>query len=445
MKKTVAILSLLAVQACAGRHSSNPEMSGASVTPPYVPHTIAFQGETLGVIAKWYTGSANNWTAIAEANPGVDPRKLRIGQVINVPEAIAAKREPFGGDFVGQGKKVEESATAAPTQVAKVAAGEVVVDAAVESAPAPELTAEETPARVDGGVTANAVSDALLYQGVLLEDVALMKEALQKGANIEYRQQNRTMLGIAAQSPNDLVVKALIEGGADVNAVDGIGHTPLMRAVDLASIPNIRALLGAKADVNYRDNEGRTPLLLAIRNQNEEVATVLLEAGADPSIADNEGNSPGLGAVESGSVSLVRALGAKKANLDLSNAGFSPLTFAISIDNVEMVRALVESGANPNVKTAADQLPLHMAIGKPEITKTLLAAKADPMARDTYDRTPLERAIRDGDLASAEALIGAGADVNAKTVNGSPLLQEARFSSNPEMVALLEKSGAVAE
>ena len=444
MKKTVAVLSLLALQACAGRHSESPELGGAKVTPRYIPHTIEYPGETLGAIAKWYTGSANNWTELSAANPGLDPRKLRLGQIVNIPEELAVKREPFGADFIGQNKAVESVQTAPPPQMAKVSDTATASDMA-----SPTMVEENSPQIGSAGQGEGAPPtpgvDDLLYQAVLLEDVAMLKDALGRGANIEYRQQNRTMLGIAAQSPSDVVLKALIESGADVNAIDGIGHSPLMRAVDLGATSNIEALIAAQANLNHRNSDGDTALLLAMRNQNEAVALMLLNAGADPSIADNDGNSPGLRAAEMTSLPLIKALGEKKANLDLSNAAYSPLTFAIAQENAELLKALLDAGANPNAKTAADQVPLHMAIGKPELTKLLLAAKADPTIKDTYERAPLERAIRDGDVGSAEALIGAGADVNGRTLNGSPYLQEARFSSNPEMVALLEKNGAVAE
>jgi hypothetical protein len=43
----------------------------------------------MGIIAKWYNGKTNAWRDIAAANPGVDPDKLREGQVIKIPVSLA--------------------------------------------------------------------------------------------------------------------------------------------------------------------------------------------------------------------------------------------------------------------------------------------------------------------------------------------------------------------
>lgn len=74
--------------------------SGRSVppqTPPpppnYVYHTVQYPGETLASIAKWYTGSSSNWQVIRDANPELNPKKIRLGATIQIPQSIALRSD----------------------------------------------------------------------------------------------------------------------------------------------------------------------------------------------------------------------------------------------------------------------------------------------------------------------------------------------------------------
>jgi hypothetical protein len=61
---------------------------------PYV-HEVRYSGEILISIAKWYTGSRNNWTAIAKANPHLNPNRIFIGDKILIPENLLKRRDPM--------------------------------------------------------------------------------------------------------------------------------------------------------------------------------------------------------------------------------------------------------------------------------------------------------------------------------------------------------------
>ena len=88
-------------------------------------------------------------------------------------------------------------------------------------------------------------------------------------------------------------VRQLIQDGADVNAEDKDGLTPLMHAAKYNSNPEVlRTLIGAGADVNAKNKDGLTPLMLAAgNNPNPEVLKALLEAGADAKAKNNEGKT----------------------------------------------------------------------------------------------------------------------------------------------------------
>ena len=89
-------------------------------------------------------------------------------------------------------------------------------------------------------------------------------------------------------------VKRAIEAGANVNARDEIGMTPLMQAAWFNQNPEvIKVLLEAGAEINTRTENGMTPLFWAAwLNENPEVIKVLLEAGTNVDARDKWGSTP---------------------------------------------------------------------------------------------------------------------------------------------------------
>jgi hypothetical protein len=66
----------------------------------YLQHTVQWPGESLSIIAKWYTGSLDNWRALLNANPQLDPKRITIGSKIRIPEELLQTRDPMPQDFV---------------------------------------------------------------------------------------------------------------------------------------------------------------------------------------------------------------------------------------------------------------------------------------------------------------------------------------------------------
>jgi nucleoid-associated protein YgaU len=91
----------------------NPPSSGApavakAVTAPSTPASTTYtikSGDTLSTIAGEFYKDTRKWKAIADANPGIDPSRLKVGQVIKVPAE---------GGVARQATTVAERASAAP-------------------------------------------------------------------------------------------------------------------------------------------------------------------------------------------------------------------------------------------------------------------------------------------------------------------------------------------
>jgi len=56
-------------------------------------HTVKWPGETISIVAKWYTGNVNHWKQIAKINPGLDPKKIVIGNKISIPKSLIIRSQ----------------------------------------------------------------------------------------------------------------------------------------------------------------------------------------------------------------------------------------------------------------------------------------------------------------------------------------------------------------
>ena len=61
----------------------------------YYKHTVRWPGESLSLIASWYTGSSKNWRKLAKANPGLNPNRIKGGNVIYIPPSMLKTRVPL--------------------------------------------------------------------------------------------------------------------------------------------------------------------------------------------------------------------------------------------------------------------------------------------------------------------------------------------------------------
>ena len=297
-------------------------------------------------------------------------------------------------------------------------------------------------------VAASAQSEPIdpVTEAVMFQDASKVASLLATGgdANAVYNQ--RSALGWAAQAGSLEIVTLLVEAGATVDFVDGVGHTPLQRAVDTRQVEIATYLVAHGANVNVVDRDGDSILLNAVEDGYLEIVPILLEAKADPNLANGSGRTPVMSAVQFRQIDLIPKLAAAGADVNAPTVLGPPLVMALSDGDAALITAVLDAGADPNVGTSFGTPALIVAIESalaPEVIALLLARKADVNARDSDDQTPLHAAARAGNLAAVTALIGAGADVNATLGSGETPLQTARYSAAPdEVVAALLAAGA---
>ena len=172
-----------------------------------------------------------------------------------------------------------------------------------------------------------------------------------------------------------------------------------------------------------------------------EAVRSVLAAGMPPTTGE-PGGSVLETAVEGGHAEVVRLL--LDAGADPNGVGYAGrplLIVAAEGQGAEVVRALLAGGADVTRKGAGNATALHAAAeaGKPESVELLLAAGAKVTARTTYGWTALHSAVRRGDLPMVRSLIAAGADVAR---DRKELLDLARSAKSREVEKTIREAPA---
>ena len=103
---------------------------------------------------------------------------------------------------------------------------------------------------------------------------------------------NATPLHLASRNGHMKAACKLIEGGADLTALDNDGNTPLHLASTRGEIDVARMLIKCGADLTAQERNGNTPLHLASYRGYIDLARMLIEHGADMTAKDEDGNTP---------------------------------------------------------------------------------------------------------------------------------------------------------
>ena len=169
------------------------------------------------------------------------------------------------------------------------------------------------------------------------------------------------------------------------------GHTPLhYAALHGAGAEIARMMVEKGANVNAKDRAGHSPLFYAMHRRDEDMTACLLDLGADPTERD------GFSSVFQNAVAKYRMRVEESSRWDARDKfGCTALHSAVDAQDADRVRGLVKE-AEIDATNMNGRTPLHFAVdmGNIEIVRILLEAGANVNAEDKYDNTPLREAIR---------------------------------------------------
>ena len=273
-----------------------------------------------------------------------------------------------------------------------------------------------------------------------------------------------------ASEKNLKIINVLIKAGADLDAIDTNGRTPLQLAISNANkIQAVKLLIEAganptdslhqaaasclpeiveailktgKVDVNALDKNGNTPLNKAL-NENryanndltfkviQKVVEHLLDNGADPDLVDKNCNTTLINAVRFPSskvLPLVELLLNKKVKIDIDktvNYGNTALHFAAYNGHLEVAKLLLAKGGSLDLLNNEGKTPLHYAAkyGKSQVAELLLNNKARIDLPDNEGNTPLHFTAEEGNPGVAKVLLEKGALLDSVNNDGKTPLQ----------------------
>ncbi|XP_046688481.1 ankyrin-1-like [Homalodisca vitripennis] len=220
------------------------------------------------------------------------------------------------------------------------------------------------------------------------------------------------------------VVSFLLQMDADPNVGDINGHTPLHLAIGCNFDNIVNLLVLHKVDLYKENIRGESPLILAIKRQNLKNIETLIKNGYDP----NKINS-----VES----------------------FLPLHAAALFCKLDIIKLLVNLGANVNLTSKLWGTPLHALASKlPElshvinqvqeqkdIAEFLVKKGAELNVADDSMNTPLHIAVKSGYLGLAKHFVTMGAHVDSRLIAGETLFHKVVLLNHDIIEKLLEYGG----
>ncbi|GAB0092386.1 Ankyrin repeat [Sergentomyia squamirostris] len=249
----------------------------------------------------------------------------------------------------------------------------------------------------------------------------LAQVLLAMSAQVEDRGQKNdcTPLMEAASAGHVDIIKLLISHGADVNAQSSTGNTPLMYACAGGHVAAVRELLAHGANVEDHNENGHTPLMEAASAGHVEVAKILLEHGAGINTHSNEFKESALTlACYKGHLDMVRFLLEAGADQEHKTDEMHTALMEASMDgHVEVARLLLDSGAQVNMPTDSFESPLTLAACGGHVDLAMLLIERGANIEEVNDEgyTPLMEAAREGHEEMVALLLSQGANINAQT------------------------------
>ena len=308
---------------------------------------------------------------------------------------------------------------------------------------------------VNGGADINArdnLGSSALHMAVRWDATNSVRKLISLGLNVNVQNSSgKSPLSDAVVAGKHEIARMLLQNGADVNSSDTNGVTPLMDAIranspetvalllDYGANPNMQEVNGQNAyheaaymgDINVirmvrsaggnpmsRDRSGKTPFSISLKKDEQVIREIL---GDSYTITDSDGNTPLHVVVTSKApLKILKMLIDEGYPLDTRNAkGYTPLAYAIEVEDMNAAVILLENGANPFQmidKKGRNGVTIALEKGNLELIGNIV--KYAGRMTDVQGNTILHYAARLSNEATMQKLLAFGLDKSVKNVSG---------------------------
>ena len=278
--------------------------------------------------------------------------------------------------------------------------------------------------------------------------IDIVKELLGAGADLDCLDKSGdTAFMIASREGHCNVVRALLDAGVDVNQTGSNGATGLMQSLSTGQSDLVKTLLGEGANANAVDNDGWTALMEASSRGHSEAVKDLVAAGANVNAANKNGRTGLIQASSGGYCEVVKDLIEACADVNAPDKdGYTPLIMASNGGHYEVVKALLEAKAEVNAAAKAVGTALIVAStgGGDGGIQAWRGGRSEVVVKNAKEGGGDGgiQAWRGGHSEVVNALIAAGAQVNAENVDGDTALTLSSFYGHIQVVKALITAGA---
>jgi ankyrin repeat protein len=297
----------------------------------------------------------------------------------------------------------------------------------------PSTVTRWTPRLTPGANT--LTSRAALLNAIQDKDSQSVERLLDGGAGMK----DPNILIQACLTSNEESVRLILAFGADPDAVDNSGHTPLLSATKAGSVESAKLLIKYGADPNLQAGpDAETPLAAAISEHNLELVHFYLMYGGDATRIMGNGKTAVLRSItKTTPAKLLQLLLDYGTNPDCKDReGTTAMFTAIQAVRIDLMALLLDHGANPNLP--GPKHPLWPSTYQPEALQLLLSRGADP--RKSPGLMELAASIKNID--SISILLDAGISPNIKKDGIYTPLCSAIRDNSVEIVTMLLAKGA---
>lgn len=251
----------------------------------------------------------------------------------------------------------------------------------------------------------------------------------------------KSALAEAVAIGNTEIAHILLENGANINLTDNHGRTILMDSIKSESAATVELLLQYGANPQVQEMNGRNAYHEAALSGNKEIISLIRKAGGNPLIRDKNGNTPFLLSLDKGEDVIIELLGQDKTISD--SDGNTPAHIAVSKRiSPTVMELLVKNGYPIDNRNAIGATPLSLAVSRNDVgnARVLLANGANPFV--SIDKNGTNAAVMSLNANSTEILEEMAKYAGTKSdMHGNTLLHYAARIASPETVEFLLSLG----